>query len=93
MQIRRHLYYSGSVQGVGFRLAAADLARGRGLGGWVRNLRDGRVELAVEGEAEAVERFLEDVGEAMQGYIGQAECCEEPPQGEEMGFRVTYERG
>ena len=93
MQIRRHVYYSGSVQGVGFRYAAANLARGRGLGGWVRNLRDGRVELVVEGDEGAVERFLEDVAEAMGGYIGQAECCEEPPPGGKMGFRVTYERG
>jgi acylphosphatase len=53
--IARRLVIAGRVQGVGFRYAFADEARIHGLGGWVRNRRDGRVEALVSGPAPAVE--------------------------------------
>jgi acylphosphatase len=57
-QIARRLVIAGRVQGVGFRYAFADEARMRGLGGWVRNRRDGRVEALVSGPAEEVEALI-----------------------------------
>jgi acylphosphatase len=56
--IARRLVIAGRVQGVGFRYAFADEARTRGLGGWVRNRRDGRVEALVSGPAPAVEAVI-----------------------------------
>lgn len=50
MKVRKHFYFSGRVQGVGFRYQATRLARGLGLTGWVMNLWDGRVELEAQGE-------------------------------------------
>jgi len=47
---RVHLWISGLVQGVGFRFVAERQALRLDLCGWVRNLRDGRVELVAEGE-------------------------------------------
>ncbi len=46
----RHFLVSGQVQGVFFRASAESTARRLGLTGWVRNLRDGRVELVACGE-------------------------------------------
>lgn len=51
---RLHLVISGRVQGVFFRAAAAEQAAGLGLTGWVRNRRDGAVEIVAEGEAQAL---------------------------------------
>ena len=45
--VRAHVLVSGHVQGVGFRWSVERVARGEGLGGWVRNRRDGRVEAAL----------------------------------------------
>ena len=56
MIVARRFYIGGRVQGVGFRLFARDVAMREGVGGWVRNLPDGRVEAFVEGDAEAVTR-------------------------------------
>ncbi len=50
MQQRWHAFFSGSVQGVGFRYTVRDMADRLHLTGWVRNLPDGRVELWAEGE-------------------------------------------
>jgi acylphosphatase len=56
--IARRIVIGGRVQGVGFRYAFADEARVRGLGGWVRNRRDGRVEALISGPAPAVEAMI-----------------------------------
>ena len=88
--VRRHVYYSGTVQGVGFRCTAVKAARGRGLAGFVRNLRDGRVELVVEGEAGEVAAFLADVAETMGDSIRGVEAAEEPVGGEFKAFGVAY---
>ena len=49
--VRRHIYFSGRVQGVGFRFQASWAAKRLDLTGRVRNLDDGRVEMEVQGEA------------------------------------------
>lgn len=49
---------SGRVQGVYYRDTCRRVAVGAGVGGWVRNLDDGRVEAVFEGPLEAVERLV-----------------------------------
>ncbi|HUT23420.1 MAG TPA: acylphosphatase [Sumerlaeia bacterium] len=55
---RAHAIVSGMVQGVGFRYYALREAERAGVSGWVRNRRDGAVELEAQGEEEALEAFL-----------------------------------
>ena len=56
---RLHVLVHGRVQGVGYRYTCGELARASGLGGWVRNLPDGRVEVLMEGEESAVHALRE----------------------------------
>lgn len=53
-----NLLISGRVQGVGYRAWAVRQARALALSGWVRNRLDGTVEIAVLGDAAAVESFV-----------------------------------
>ena len=57
--IVRRLLVHGRVQGVFFRGWTVEAARGLGLGGWVRNRRDGTVEILVAGDEGAVLRMIE----------------------------------
>jgi len=89
--VRARIWVSGQVQGVGYRAFAHDVACDRGLSGGVRNLRDGRVEVEVEGEKQAVETFIEllRVGPRMSRVDG-IELCWESPTGQQSGFRIWY---
>lgn len=61
MKTARHFLVSGRVQGVFYRAATQEKARGLGLTGWVRNRPDGGVELVAcgtETELDALERWL-----------------------------------
>lgn len=51
-------FVSGRVQGVGFRYFVMRHAQTEKLGGYVRNLNDGRVEFFLQGEADSVSRVL-----------------------------------
>ena len=50
MKVRKHFYFSGRVQGVGFRWQAHRICLSLGLTGYVQNLWDGRVEMEAQGE-------------------------------------------
>ncbi|MCD2203583.1 acylphosphatase [Halobacterium sp. KA-6] len=56
---RARVLVSGKVQGVYFRANTREQARERGVDGWVRNLRDGRVEAVFEGPADDVGAMVE----------------------------------
>jgi serine/threonine-protein kinase RsbW len=67
--VRRTIYFSGSVQGVGFRYTTCDIASKFRVKGFIRNLPDGRVELVAEGREIDLDRFQCAVEEAMCGHI------------------------
>jgi acylphosphatase len=57
--VRKRVLVTGVVQGVFFRDTCRRVAGQQGVAGWVRNLRDGRVEAVFEGTAESVDRLVE----------------------------------
>lgn len=54
-------FVSGRVQGVGFRYFVRRQAEDEHLGGYVRNLPDGRVEFLLQGDSDALERVIERI--------------------------------
>ncbi|HEU0007700.1 MAG TPA: acylphosphatase [Terriglobia bacterium] len=58
MNTSAHIVVRGMVQGVGFRYFVQHHARLLNLGGWVRNLPNGDVEIEVEGDQASVESLI-----------------------------------
>ena len=86
--IQRTCYFSGNVQGVGFRYTAQHVAKGFALKGYVRNLSDGRVELVAEGNAKEIDAFLVALGEQMEGHIQRRTDNDAPATGRFPDFSV-----
>ena len=85
------VFYSGRVQGVGFRVTARQLACGYDVTGTVRNLADGRVELIAEGAKEELEAFLKGIEESdLSGFIGGAKVDWQEAQGKFRGFTIGH---
>jgi acylphosphatase len=59
MLVTRRLRIQGRVQGVWYRGWTVDAARALGLNGWVRNRRDGSVEILAEGPAATLDALVE----------------------------------
>jgi acylphosphatase len=88
----RQVFYSGHVQGVGFRYTVRNIASGYEVTGWVKNLPDGRVELhAVAHESQELEDFLEAVRtSSLSGHIRNVEMNEVTPPAGVKGFNVVH---
>ena len=85
---RTSVLYSGTVQGVGFRWRAVEASRGLAVTGFVRNLRDGRVELVAEGARAEVERFLAAVRARLGDLISREDVSWRAASGEFREFSV-----
>jgi len=87
---RMHIFYSGNVQGVGFRYTVKTVASGFEVVGIVRNLFDGRVELVAEGSREELEAFRTAIPEAGLGhFIRNEEIKWSEATSEFRGFEIV----
>lgn len=69
---RLSVRYEGRVQGVGFRMNVADVARGFAVTGRVANVRDGSVDLQAEGSEPELRRFQAAIAERLDRFINRA---------------------
>ena len=87
---RLHIFYSGRVQGVGFRYTAKATAHGFEVTGLVRNLTDGRVELVAEGERTELEEFQKAIQDSEIGrFVRQEEASWSHAKNEFRGFEIV----
>ena len=81
-------YFTGRVQGVGFRYAVLQVAREFEVSGFVANLPDGRVVLEAEGAPEEVAAFISTVHERMEGYVRKVDRTAAPRSPQFSGFSI-----
>jgi acylphosphatase len=87
--IAREVSFEGRVQGVGFRYSVKELAKGFDLTGWVKNLPDGRVLLAVQGDENEVKEFVESILDShLRAHIGRHIIREQPISSGWRGFEI-----
>ena len=86
---RIRAYVTGAVQGVGYRYPVTSLARKKALKGYVQILKDGRVEVVVEGDEGNVEAFLREIRIRDPPIdVEDIETIEETPTGEFQHFKI-----
>ena len=91
MKKRVHAFFSGTVQGVGFRFTAERIASLARVTGWVKNLRDGKVEVVVEGEEDDLKQFLDRIGTGpLRSYIRDVDVSWEEFRDEFDGFGLRF---
>jgi acylphosphatase len=87
---RLNIFYSGRVQGVGFRHAVKTVVAGFEISGIVRNLPDGRVELIAEGARAELAAFREAIlGAGLAGFIRDEQVSWAAAQNEFSGFEIS----
>ena len=88
---RIRIFVTGKVQGVFFRQALKVMAKKNNVFGWVKNLKDGRVEAVLEGDEEKVGRLIEwSHGGPANARVEDVEIRNEKFTGEFSKFDVLY---
>ena len=90
VKVRRTVYFSGRVQGVGFRYTTCTIAQRFAVTGFVKNLPDGRVEAVVEGEPAEIEAFIAAVEADMGSHIREKVESDAPATNTFGGFDVRF---
>ncbi len=85
-----YVFYSGYVQGVGFRYTIRRIGGQFDIRGWVKNLYDGRVELVAEAEEEVLKKTIKAINSAFEEYIKNAEIEWSEAVGEFDGFEIRF---
>ena len=88
---RKHIIYSGHVQGVGFRWRARKAAELYGCTGWVRNDWNGTVTMEVQGTEEQIDQVLIAILRGMYIRIDHMDSRTIPVDLNERGFRTEYD--
>lgn len=88
--MRRKIYFSGRVQGVGFRFTVESIASRFAVTGYVKNLPDGRVELIAEAPLDELDRLQAAVKEAMRSNIREVQAFDTPATGHFTSFGIEY---
>jgi len=87
---RMQVFYSGRVQGVGFRFTAKSVANGFEVTGTIRNLPDGRVELVAEGAKDELKAFSQAINESgLEHFIQKQDVSWDEAKNEFRGFEIV----
>ena len=89
-QTQVEIHYSGTVQGVGFRYTVRHIASRFEVTGFVRNLRDGRVQLVAEGEKGEIDQFLEAIDDSLGGYVRQKDVHQSVATKQFASFDIRF---
>ncbi len=88
--IKANIFFTGMVQGVGFRYTTQRLASKIGLKGWVKNLVDGRVEIMVEGEKGEIEQLCQNLTHHFGSYIQHCDVAYSKHLNEFTDFHIQH---
>ena len=86
--IRKHIVFTGQVQGVGFRWRARQAAQLYGCTGWCRNDLNGSVSMEIQGTEDAIEKVIQSIEAGRYIWIEKMDVTPMYPETDEYGFRT-----
>ena len=98
--IRKHFFFKGRVQGVGFRYRAQNAASLYSVTGWVKNLYDGSVEMEAQGASvvtfpqgteEGIDKVVQTLQDSRYIVINDMYVADRQPDPHETSFRIKDE--
>ena len=89
-QAAKRITFSGSVQGVGFRFTALNIANQYNLTGYVKNLSNGSVEMLAQGQDEIIDSCIHDIEDSFTGYIRKTDIEKVEPNPNLTEFKITF---
>lgn len=87
---RWHIYFSGRVQGVGFRYTSRQVARRYEVCGWVKNLPNGSVEMIVEGASDQLRKYVSDLSESTHGNVADMQVTKSDATAEFSEMEIRH---
>ena len=87
---RWQIFFSGRVQGVGFRYTSRQVAQRYDVSGWVKNLPNGSVEMIVEGSSEQLRKYIDDVSDSTHGHVADMQVTKSAATGEFSGMEIRH---
>ncbi len=90
MYVRWHVYFSGRVQGVGFRYTCVQQSRHHEVTGWVKNLENRSVEMIVEGKSSELEAYVQSVCASTHGSVADTQISHSTATGEFSAMSVVH---
>ncbi len=82
------IFFSGRVQGVGFRYSTLQVAKEFEVAGFVQNLTDGRVVVEAEGRRAEIDAFVAAIEERMHGHVRKVERSAGQRAAQFKGFSI-----
>ena len=87
-KVAKHIFFSGRVQGVGFRFTAQAIAKRYEFAGYVRNTLDGKVEVLAQGDLKDIDDFICDLQETFS--IRETDIKNVPIDAQYNGFNIAF---
>lgn len=83
-----HIFFSGMVQGVGFRFTAKAVAKRYKINGWVKNTYDSRVEIIAQGKKEDIDNFVDDLKQEFSRHVLSVDIAPIEPSDDYNNFEI-----
>ncbi len=88
--VRKHIVFSGWVQGVGFRYRARTAAEHYGATGWVKNEYDGTVTMEIQGTEKQIDQVIQSIEKGSFVRIDTMKVRDLPVRDDEYSFSYEF---
>jgi acylphosphatase len=89
-QVAKHIIFAGRVQGIGFRFTALSAANHYKLTGFVRNIRNGDVEMLAQGPPDDIDKCVQEIKKTIGSYVAEVKIEDVAFDPQYKDFKITF---